>query len=466
MSLVDSPAFAGELISQYRDGYSPVTELARIMARIETYDEQLNCIAKLNEEAAWHSAKASETRWQNARPLSPLDGVPISIKDMLPVEGLPLRCGSLISSTQPSRRSAAIVKVLVDAGAIVVGLTTTAEYGGASVTISPLTGITRNPHNTSRTAGGSSGGAAVSVAAGFCAIALATDTGGSIRVPAALNGVVGFKPTGGRFNGEGREILRTMTCPGPIANSVEDCALLASVLGMRLPCASPWHGTESAGVFRLFSRGSLEGLHIIASKTLGYATWLTPEVSAAFDKQVSALRALGATVTEFEPQWQDPASIFAAHTRANYAGLLGDLPNAEVALLSQPVRDARKAGLEADPEKLERAKQNRKEFSMHVAQLLNRCDLLFTPMTATTAFDARLFMPDCPETKANPRAWAPFGYPFNLSRNPAITVRGPLSSEGLPIGFQLVAKVDDDAFLLEAAHSIEMHMKTRSTTNA
>ncbi|WP_397475714.1 amidase [Pusillimonas sp.] len=466
MRLIDSPVFASELISCFRDGYSPVDELARILARITAYDGQLNCIATLNQEAACLSAKASEMRWQEGRPLSPLDGVPVTVKDMLPVEGLPSRCGSLITSPDPAVRSAPIVQALVDAGAVIIGLTTTAEFGGASVTISPLTGITRNAHDASRTAGGSSGGAAVSVAAGFCAIALATDTGGSIRVPAALNGVVGYKPTGGRFQSGGGQILQTMTCPGPIANSVEDCALLLYVLGMKPLCARSTQKADGAGVFKLAGRDSLEGLHIVASRTLGYATWLALDVSNAFDKQLDALRTLGATVTELEPDWHDPVDIFAAHTRANYAEQLRDLSDDEVALLSPQVRDARRAGIQAGQVPLARAMQDREGFSKQVAGLLNKCDLLFTPMTATAAFDACLYMPDCPETQANPRAWTPFGYPFNLSRNPGVALRGALSPEGLPIGFQLLAKVGQDEFLLEVAHSIEVHLRKRSAAYA
>lgn len=466
MNLINSPVSASELIERFRDGYSPIDELARILARIKAYNEQLNCMVALNSAEAMQAAEASQRRWQEGEPLSALDGVPITVKDMLPLEGLPSRCGSLTTSPKPSARSAAIVQTLLDAGAVIVGLTTTAEFGGASVTISPLTGVTRNSHDLSRTAGGSSGGAAVSVAVGFCAIALATDTGGSIRVPAALNGVVGYKPTGGRLQSGGGRILQTMTCPGPIANSVEDCALLLSVLGVAPPCVQSTQKNEFAGAFRLAARDSLNGLRIIASQTLGYATWLDPDVSDAFHKRLDDLRALGATVVEYEPDWRDPVDIFAAHTRANYADLLRDLPDDKVALLSPQVRDARWAGMQAGQDQLARAMHNREAFSTQVAGLLDRCDVLLTPMTATTAFDAGLYTPNHPETKANPRAWAPFGYPFNLSRNPAVSLRGGMSLEGLPIGFQLVAKVGRDEFLLEAAHSIEVHLRNRSAAYA
>lgn len=466
MSLVDSPVYASDLIARYREGHSPVDELARILARISTYDRQVNCIAALNEAAAFKAAEASALRWKQGRPLGPLDGVPITVKDMLPVNGLPHRSGSLVSSPQPSSYSAAIVQRLMDAGAVMVALTTTAEFGGAAVTISPLTGVTRNAHDTSRTAGGSSGGAAVSVAAGFCAMALATDTGGSIRVPAALNGVVGYKPTGGRFDSEGGDIIRTMTCPGPIANSAHDCALLLSVLGIPLKPAPDPGAHRGIGISPGASGGALEGLSIVASRTLGYAGWLAPEVSNAFDRQIHILRASGAEVTEHEPDWLDPLDIFATHTRANYAALLRDLSCDQVALLGPQVREARQAGLAITHDALSLARHHRKEFSRQVAVLLGNFDLLLTPMTAMPAFDARLYAPDISDTTANPRSWTPFGYPFNLSGNPAITLPSSEASDGLPIGFQLVAKVGHDAFLLATACLIEGLLNNRSVAHA
>lgn len=463
MNLINSPVSAGELVLRFQAGYSPAAELTRLLARIGTHNGHLNCMAALNEDAAMQAAKASEQRWQAGKPLSALDGVPITVKDMLPVEGLPCRCGSLVTSPEPARSSAAIVQALLHAGAVIVGLTTTAEFGGASVTISPLTGITRNAHDTSCTAGGSSGGAAVSVAAGFCAIALATDTGGSIRVPAALNGVVGYKPTGGLFTSGGGQVLESMTCPGPIANSVEDCALMLSALGMNLPRAPRGHTSYA---FNLDAADSLDGLNVIASRTLGYASWLAPEVSQAFDEQVDLWRSWGATVTELEPDWHDPLHSFVTHTRANYADLLRELSDEQVAQLSTQVRDARQAGMNIDHDELVGAKQHREVFSANVAALLNDYDLLLSPMTATPAFDAHLYMPDRPEAKAQPRSWSPFGYPFNLSRNPAVSLPGAMSAEGLPIGFQLVAKVDHDVFLLNAAHSIETLLNKRVAADA
>lgn len=439
-----------KLVSSFEQGASPEDELERVLTAIDAHDSNFNSFVLVDRQGAARAAAQSAQRWRQQAPLSPIDGVPISVKDMLAVAGLPSRCGSLVSSNSPSRESAPVVRRLVNAGAVIVGLTTTAEFGGASATISPLTGTTRNARDPSRTAGGSSGGAAVSVAAGFCAAAIATDTGGSIRVPAAFNGVVGLKPTGGRIPTNAASALHTLGCPGPIANNVADCARLLRVMTQgRFGDDDPSHPEVPPS-----PQVSLHEVRIAASRRLGYAPWLDPQIGASFDNLLRVLREHGCQVTEIEPDIDDPLAIFQTHVRANYASILGHLDDAQVAKLSVQVREARAAGLGLSASDFLAAQSAREAFSLALRQSL-RFDILITPMTAVPPFAVECFGPAHPELRDSPRGWNPFGYPFNLSRRPALTIPCGTTFDGMPIGCQLVADPWEEPLLLAVGQQIE-----------
>ncbi len=179
---------AQEIVTHYSlRSLSPVEVMRSILCRIGAIGDRINAFVLVDEERAVEAARASEQRWMRGQPRGPLDGVPVSVKDTLLVKGLPCRRGSRTTPTAPAAESAPIVDRVLEAGAIILGLPTMPEFGIGPVTISPLTGITHNPWDPSRTSGGSSGGAAAAVAAGFGPIALATDAGGSIRIPAAYS---------------------------------------------------------------------------------------------------------------------------------------------------------------------------------------------------------------------------------------------------------------------------------------
>jgi aspartyl-tRNA(Asn)/glutamyl-tRNA(Gln) amidotransferase subunit A len=441
-----------EIVSRYqREAASPEAVLDYFLERLAAADAELNSFVCLDLPGSRRQAQQSAERWRQGRPLSPIDGVPITVKDAFEVAGLPFRFGSLVTDAAPRTRSAPAVERLLGAGVVIVGLTTTSEFGGAPVTISPLTGITRNAWDAQCTAGGSSGGAAVSVAAGFAAGALASDTGGSIRIPAAFNGVVGLKPTGGRIPTDPASILRSMGCPGPIARNVADCAQLFTVLADgRYGAADP-----TCPDYQVPAPRDLRQLRIVASRTLGYAAFLDDEVRDAFDRTVALLKQNGVHVQEITPALPDPIDLFLAYTRANYASLLADLDEANVAKLGANVRAARAAGLELSAVDLLAAARGRSRLVETLASELGAFDILLTPMTAVPPFAAEAFAADHPAVKINPRAWSPFGSMFNLTENPALTLPCGLSSHGLPIGLQLVAPKWQEGLLLDAAAQIE-----------
>ncbi|MDF2120305.1 amidase family protein [Roseiarcaceae bacterium H3SJ34-1] len=446
-----------EIASRYRDGVSsPEEMLDFFLARIAAADAELNSFVCLDGAGSRRQARQSAERWRQGRPLSPIDGVPVTVKDAFEVAGVPFRSGSLVTDATPRTRSAPAVQRLLGAGAVIVGLTTTSEFGGAPVTISPLTGITRNAWNPERTAGGSSGGAAVSVAAGFAAAALASDTGGSIRIPAAFNGMVGLKPTGGRIPTDPASVLRTMGCPGSIARNVADCAHLFAVLGNgRYGAADPTCPDYQAPA----ASRDLRHMRILASRTLGYAQFLDDEVRDAFDRTIALLKQNGVQVQEITPALPDPIDLFLAYTRANYASILADLDDADVGRLGANVRAARAAGQELSAVDLLAAARGRLRLAETLASEIGAFDILLTPMTAVPPFAADAFAPDHPAVKSNPRAWSPFGSMFNLTENPALTLPCGVSNDGkngqLPIGLQLVAPKWQEGLLLNAAAQIE-----------
>lgn len=450
----------GEIAAGYAAGVaSPEVVLDFFLERIAAIDGELNSFVCLNTEVARLAAAQSAARWRQNRPLSEIDGIPLSVKDMFDVAGLPSRRGSLTTSAEPVPSSAPAVQRLLNAGVVIVGLTTTAEYGGAPVTISPLTGITRNAWDPEHSAGGSSGGAAVSVAAGLCSGALASDTGGSIRIPSAFNGVVGLKPTGGRIPTDHASVLRTMGCPGPMARSVADCALLYSVL------ADPAYGAPDPTCPAPNQCPPLDigQIRFVASRSLGYAAFLDEDVAAAFDRTLALLRARGASVREAEPELTDPIGLFQTYTRANYASIFADLDADGLAKLSGNVRDARAAGAGITAVELLAAARRRIELAERMQQALGPHDILLTPTVAVPAFAAESFMPDHPATKTNPRAWSPFGYIFNLTEQPALTMPMGLSRDGLPLGLQMVAGKWQEAMLLHAAEQLESLLQFDNT---
>ncbi|MGH7081813.1 MAG: amidase family protein, partial [Acetobacteraceae bacterium] len=221
---------AEELLDHYvHQRLSPVEVLAATIERIGRHNPSLNAFVVLNQNAE-AAARESARRWRSGRPLGLLDGIPCTVKDLVDVAGFPTRRGSRLTSEAPASVDAPAVLGLKNAGAVIIGKTTTTEFGWKSPGDCPLTGITRNPWNPRHTPGGSSAGAAAAAAAGFAPLHLGTDGGGSIRIPAAWSGIVGLKPSFGRVPQWPLGAFATVAVAGPIARSVRDAALMLSAL--------------------------------------------------------------------------------------------------------------------------------------------------------------------------------------------------------------------------------------------
>ena len=294
--MTDDLAFmsATELLARYRQkALSPVEVMAETLRRLERYEGALNAFVLYDPEAAASQARASEARWQKGEPQGLLDGVPVAIKDTLLTLGWPRLMGSrTIDPNQAWDEDAPVPARLRAEGAVFFGKTTTPEFGWKGVTDSPLTGVTRNPWNLERTPGGSSGGSAAAVTSGICPLAVGTDAGGSIRIPASFCGIVGLKPTFGRVAAYPPGAFGDVAHVGPMARTVADAALMLDAI--KGPDSRDWHSLPDDGIdYRDRVReGSLEGKRVALSPTLGFAE-PSPAVRAAVERAGGGVCALG-----------------------------------------------------------------------------------------------------------------------------------------------------------------------------
>lgn len=445
-------ASAKQLVSLYRSkSASPVEVIEAVLTRIARLNPKVNAFVVLDEEAAIKAAQASAARWQRGRPQGLLDGVPVALKDLLWAKGWPtLRGSKSIDPHQEWKEDAPATARLREHGAVLLGKTTTSEYGWTALADSPLTGITRNPWDLSRTSGGSSAGAAVGAALNFGPLHVGTDGGGSIRLPAANSGVVGFKPTFGRVAGYPSAHIGTLFHVGPLARTVGDAALLLRVIAR--PDPRDWHALPGAASDWLndIDQG-VAGLRIAFSPTLGYAK-VDPEVAAIVARAAKAFAELGATVEEVDPGIGDPFAIRGILADAAVARLFATLPTHRRALIDPALQAVAERGRAIDAVTYLVAVEAREAFGRHFAEFHRSWDLLLTPTTAVPALEA-----DCAErhgTRGAPPA--PFTYPFNLSQQPAISVPAGLTKAGLPVGLQIVGAKYADALVLRAARALEL----------
>jgi len=446
---------ATELLRLYRSGAaSPVEATREVLARIEKLNPQLNAFCLVDADAALQQARESEARWQRGAPIGPLDGVPTSIKDLILTRGWPTRRGSrTVDANQPWDVDAPATARLREAGAVLLGKTATPEFGCKGETNSPLTGITRNPWDLSRTPGGSSGGTAAAVAAGLGPLSVGTDGAGSVRIPAALCGNFGLKPSFGRVPAHPLSPFGTVAHLGPHTMSVADAALMLNVLSQ--PDARDWTSLPyDARDYRIGLDDGVRGLRIAYSPTLGYAQNVHPEVAAAVERAVREMEALGAVVEAVDPGIEDPLDICTGLWFLGAATLWAGLSEDQRAVVDPDFRAEVELGSRLSAVAVAQLNLKRGALGSHLRQFMQRYDLIATPAVAVPAFEARPagHSPLTPETMLG---WTPFSYPFNLSQQPACSIPCGLTSGGLPIGLQLVGPMFGDALVLRAARAYE-----------
>ncbi|HLL27421.1 MAG TPA: amidase [Xanthobacteraceae bacterium] len=434
---------------------SPVAAAEAFLKRIETLDEKLNCFCLVDRDAALTAAKASEARWKKGAALSPLDGVPVAIKDILVTKGWPtLRGSRTVDPKGPWDEDAPTVARLKEAGAVLVGKTTTPEFGWKAVTDSPLTGITRNPWNTEKTPGGSSGGSSAAIAGRLVPIALGTDGGGSIRIPCALTGLPGLKPSFGRVAAYPLSPFGTVAHVGPMSRTVTDLALMMNVLAK--PDARDWHNLpyDAKDYMRDLEAG-IRGKRIAFSLTLGGRPKILLEVEGLVRAAIKRLEDLGAHVEAVDPPMADAQEIFHAMWWSGAGYLLGALPEEKKALLDPLLRKMADEGAKIPLRAYFEANTKRGALGSRMRVWMERFDFIATPSVATVAFDVGRLMPTDEATGNAWLDWTPFSFPFNLTQQPAASVPCGFTKDGLPVGLQLVGKMYDDAGVLAAARAYE-----------
>ncbi|HSR72271.1 MAG TPA: amidase, partial [Kiloniellales bacterium] len=432
---------------------SPVEATRALLARIERHDADLKAFCLVATEQAQAEARRSEERWRLGVPRGRLDGVPVAIKDLLLTKGWPtLRGSRTIDPDRPWDEDAPAVARLREHGAILIGKTTTPEFGWKGVTDSPLTGITRNPWDPTRTPGGSSGGAAVALAAGMTTLALGTDGGGSIRIPAGFTGVFGLKPTFGRVPAYPPSPFGTLAHVGPMTRSVTDAALLLGVIceaDRRDVQALPTEGTD-------YLQGlddGIKGRRIAFSPTLGGHP-VDPEVAVLVGAAARRFEELGAHVEEAEPPLPDCAGVFRIHWFAGAANLLSGFRRKQKSLIDPGLVEIAREGARLKLLDYLAAVRQREAIALVMSRFHETYDLLLTPSLPIPAFEAGL---ERPPGSAEGRwvDWTPFSYPFNLTRQPAASVPCGLTEAGLPVGLQIVGPLHEDGRVLRAARAFE-----------
>ena len=438
---------------------SSVEIVEAVLARIARLQPRLNCFITVCAEEALAAARASDARRAKGAALGPLDGIPYSAKDLVDTAGVRTTYGSRIHEANVPKADAVVNARMQAAGAVLVGKTTTPEFGHKGFTDAPLFGVTPNAWNAGRGAGGSSGGAAVAIASGLAPLALATDGGGSTRIPAAANGVVGLKQSVGAIpHSQSPDPFGCYTFVTPTTRTVGDTALMMQALA-GAHASDPWSHAPPTDYATVRAPARLEGRRIALLPRLGN-TVVAREVLDALARAARQLEALGARVEPLEEPFEpiEPLWRVINHTtwRARFLPLLERHRAQMTPTLVRQVESAQAFSAQD----LMQAAFRRGALFRRTQGWLERFDALLMPTLARTALPiaSNLFDPVeidgsvLPEVRA---AWFPYTMPWNLTGHPAITLPAGLDADGLPLAVQLVGRFRGDAALLVLAAALE-----------
>ena len=454
---------ATEVAARIRDRrLSPVAYIDAILARIARWQPAVNCFATVTDAEARAAAAALDERLRRGEAVGPLAGVAVNIKGLFDTAGVRTAHGSAVFEHHVPVRDNVLVQRLKDAGAIMVGKSTTPEFGHKGITDSPVFGITRNPWDTSFAAGGSSGGAASAVAAGLGPLGLGTDGAGSIRIPAATCGVVGLKPTLGLVPFEqAGDAFANYGYAGPMTRTVADAALMMQVI-QGAAASDPWTRQHETLDFSLAAPVSLNGLRIGHFPRMANAA-VDPEVAAATARLLALLRDQGAIVEDCQEaiDWVDAPGriVYMAGQAASYGPYEAEFGDRMDPSIRRFIAEGRKHSAV----ELRQAQFARTRLYRTVEALFDRYELLVSPTLPTPGLAAdfqvgidKVTIGDWSTTSTR-QAWSAFVYPFNLTGHPALTLPAGFASGGLPLGVQLVGRWWSDPALLGVGAVIERH---------
>jgi aspartyl-tRNA(Asn)/glutamyl-tRNA(Gln) amidotransferase subunit A len=432
---------------------SPVEVTRRALDKAEATQGSLNAFFLLMPEQAMAAAKAAEAAVMRGDALGPLHGVPFSAKDLIAVGGQRFAFGSRTMADNVAPADAPAVERAKQVGGILIGKTTTSEFGCKAVGDSPLTGITRNPWNLGKTPGGSSAGAASSVAAGITPFALGTDGGGSIRIPSCLTGLAGIKGQFGRIAVWPVSATTTLSHVGPMARTVEDAALLF------MACAGydardPYAVAGPVPDLLAACRRDAKGLRIAYSPTLGYAQ-PDAEVLRVVGAAARQFEALGCQVELVERVFdRDPVDIWSAEFYAGVGTRLRPFLETQRELIDPAVADLLEQALRQNLRDYYAKVFERYALREKMRLFFGRYDLLLSPVLPVTSLDVGKNLPDHLGDR-NLVSWVYYTYPFNLTGQPAATVCAGIASDGMPVGLQIVGRALGEFDVVRAAAAYE-----------
>lgn len=435
-----------------RKELSPVELVDQVLQRATRLQPHLNFLVLIDESGARAAARASEARWMKGEPLSPLDGVPTSIKDTTTVKGWPTRLGSHATDETPASEDAPVVARLRAAGLTILGKSTTPEFGWKALTDSPLQGITRNPWNTACSPGGSSGGASSMTAAGVAPFNHGNDGGGSIRIPAAHTGLVGLKPSYGRIAQYPADSpFADVISQGVLARSVLDTALVLNATAG--PDPRDWRSLPADG--RDYTIGlddGIRGCKIGLSLDFGHVE-ADPEIRAIVAGAAKRFEALGAIVEDVGPLIEPLQNAFEPLWIGSFATRFRQVPTQLHDKLDPGFRAAAETGLSITLADYARSYEAKSKLARDMALWHQKYDLLLSPVTPTAAPPVDTLY----NSAAFPR-WtkgAPYTLPFNLTGQPAASMPAGLTVAGLPVGLQIVGPAGADHLVLRAMRACE-----------
>jgi len=443
-----------ELISSIaKKEISPVDLMKETLSKAEALNLKLNCFSSFAPENAMLQAIKAEQDVMDGLPLGLLHGLPVSVKDLISVKGMRFSSGSKALENNIGIYDAPSVERLFKSGSCLIGKTTTSEFGCKAVGDSPLTGVTHNPWNLNKTPGGSSAGASASVAAGITVISLGTDGGGSIRIPASLSGIFGIKAQFGRVPIFPVSATPTLAHVGPLARTVRDAALLLTAISGQ-DRRDPFSVCEPVPNFLAACNQPIKGMRLAWSKTLGYAN-PDPEVITILEKSVKLFESLGCEIVEIDSIFEsDPIELWMSEFYAGVGVRLKNTLRDKRELLDPAVAHVLDNALSQTSEEYYSNVFKRYDFREKVRLFFEDYDLLLSPATPCAAFDVGLNMP--PNlTDRNIVSWVYYTYPFNLTGQPAASIPAGFTKAGLPVGLQLVSKINSEVDIFRAASAFE-----------
>lgn len=433
---------------------SPVEVTLASLDRQSELQEKLNCFATPTPELAIEAAKTAEKKIVAGEDAGLLSGLPLSVKDVLPVKGVQLNLGSRAFADNVAPIDAPPVERIKAQGGSIIGKTTTSELGCKAVGDCPLTGITRNPWNTDKTPGGSSAGAAASVAAGITPFAICTDGGGSVRIPCSLSGLFGIKPQFGRVPMYPASAAPTLAHVGSVARTVRDAALLLSVIAGP-DRRDPFSVAEPTPDFLGACEQPIEGMRVAWSPTYGYAK-PDAEVVEICEKAAKVFEDLGCTVeTVDDVMGGDPGDLWASEFYAGIGTRLKPVLEANAEILDPVVVDILSSALDQTLESYYSNVFKRYDFREKMRAFFDDYDLLLSPTLPVYAFDVGLDVPKGLPDDRNAVSWVYYTYPFNLTGQPAASIPAGFSSDSLPVGLQIVSRINSEVDIFRAAAAFE-----------